>query len=156
MKISSGLLMCKFKQGELLFLIAHPGGPFWENNHTNSWSIPKGEILENEDPFDAAVREFQEETNIEVDLNKEFWYLKTITQKSGKIVHAWCFLDEYDDSIKVISNTCHIEYPRKSGKILETPEVDELKWMNMKEAEEKINKSQFDFLTRAKQIFERK
>ena len=93
-KISAGLLMYHVREGELEFLLAHPGGPFWKERDAGAWTIPKGEIQPGEEPFAAACREFEEEIGLKP--TGEFMRLTPIKQRSGKIVQAWAFEGDCD------------------------------------------------------------
>ena len=98
MKTSAGILVYKKENNEILFFIAHPGGPFWKNKDIGAWSIPKGEFNKDENAFDAAIREFEEETGIVPKGN--FIELNPVKLKSGKMIYAWAVEDDIDaDSI---------------------------------------------------------
>lgn len=142
-KVSSGLLMYRVREGELEFLLAHPGGPFWKNRDAGAWTIPKGEIQSGEEPLAAARREFQEEIGLKPD--GKFIQLKPITQKGGKLVHAWAFEGECDTAC-IHSNTFQMEWPPRSGKFQTCPEVDRARFFGMAEAKQKINQAQIAFL----------
>jgi predicted NUDIX family NTP pyrophosphohydrolase len=123
--------------------LVHPGGPYWKNRDKGCWSIPKGEINENEDALQAAIREFSEETGKRV--SGRFIKLVPVTQKSGKRVHAWAI--EQNINLKhIISNSFEMEWPPKSGTFQQFPEVDKASWFLLNEAKEKINTAQVDFL----------
>lgn len=124
-------------------LLAHPGGPIWANKDSASWTIPKGEFDEAEQPLAAAIREFQEETGFKID--GEFLELGVVKQKSGKLVYAWALEGDCDPAV-LVSNTCEIEWPPKSGKKIEIPEVDRGAWFSLAEAREKIMVAQAAFL----------
>jgi predicted NUDIX family NTP pyrophosphohydrolase len=115
-RVSAGLLMYRFHDGKLQVLLAHPGGPYFKNKDDGAWSIPKGEIEAGEDLLEAAQREFKEE--IGVVPSGPFIALTPITQKGGKIVHAWAFEGDCDPSASV-SNTFTMEWPPKSGRQME-------------------------------------
>jgi predicted NUDIX family NTP pyrophosphohydrolase len=142
-KISSGLLMYRAREGELEFLLAHPGGPFWKERDTGAWTIPKGEIQPGEEPLAAAKREFEEEIGVKP--QGVFVELKPVTQKGGKTVHAWAFEGECDTSC-IRSNTFEMEWPPHSGKLQAWPEVDRAGFFRMPEAKRKINPAQVAFL----------
>jgi predicted NUDIX family NTP pyrophosphohydrolase len=148
-KISAGLLMYHMREGELEFLLAHPGGPFWKDRDVGAWTIPKGEIQPGEDPLAAAQREFEEEIGLEP--KGDFIELKPVTQKGGKIVHAWAFEGDCD-SASIRSNTFQMEWPPHSGKFLDCPEVDRACFFRMAEAKQKINPAQAAFLEELKQL----
>lgn len=120
-------------------MLVHPGGPFWARKDLGSWSVPKGEFAEQESPFDAARRELYEETGAEV--SSSFLALKPIRQKGGKVVHVWAAESNWDVS-RLRSNTFRMEYPPKSGRMAEFPEVDRAEWFPVSEAREKILEAQ--------------
>jgi predicted NUDIX family NTP pyrophosphohydrolase len=142
-KRSAGLLMFRRKGGKLEVFLVHPGGPFWSGKDAGAWTVPKGEYVEGEEPLDAAKREFTEETGFEA--RGEFIDLGTVRQTSGKIVNAWAFEGDCDPE-KLVSNTCEIEWPPRSGRKLEIPEVDRGAWFPMEAARERILKTQEGFL----------
>lgn len=142
-KKSAGLIMYRFRKNILEVLIAHMGGPFWAKKDEGSWSILKGEFNDDENPFDAAKREFEEETNIKPEGN--FIELKPIKISSGKRIFAWAFEGNCDPS-NIKSNTFKMEWPPKSGKMAEFPEIDKAEWFSTKVAKLKILKGQLGFL----------
>jgi predicted NUDIX family NTP pyrophosphohydrolase len=142
-KISAGLLMYRMRDGELEFLLAHPGGSFWKNKDAGAWTIPKGEIREDEEPLAAARREFEEETGVKPE--GDFIPLTPIKQRSGKLVHAWAFEGDCDPT-KVKSNTFQIEWPPKSGRYETCPEIDRAGFFKLAQAKKKIMPAQFSFL----------
>lgn len=148
-KNSAGLLMYRWNQGVLNVLLAHPGGPFWAKKDSGAWSIPKGELTENEDALQAAKREFLEETGITV--SGELVPLTPQKQPGGKVIHAWAFEGDCDPST-ISSNTFAMEWPPRSGKIQEFPEVDRAAWLTLDAAREKIVKGQLPFLEELERI----
>jgi predicted NUDIX family NTP pyrophosphohydrolase len=142
-KISAGLLMYRGRAGELEFLLAHPGGPFWKDRDAGAWTIPKGEIQPGEEPLLAAKREFEEEIGLKPEGN--FVELKPITQKGGKIVHAWAFEGDCDTA-HIHSNSFQMEWPPHSGRFQTCPEVDRACFFRMTEEKKKINQAQIPFL----------
>jgi predicted NUDIX family NTP pyrophosphohydrolase len=143
-RVSAGLLVYRRRESVLEVLLVHPGGPFWKNKDAGAWSIPKGEIGVGEDPLAAARREFWEETGHAP--SGDFVPLKPVKQRSGKLVHAWAVEADLDpDSFK--SNTFEMEWPPKSGKQVEFPEVDRAGYFDLKTAAQKINPAQSAFLT---------
>ena len=143
MKQSAGILLYKFVDSTIYFLLVHPGGPFWKNKDLESWSIPKGEFTADEDPLEAAKREFQEETGFEVD--GDFIALESVKLKSGKTVFAWAV--EFDIDVTLVkSNEFEIEWPPKSGSMKSFPEIDKAEWFQTSEALKKINPAQADFI----------
>lgn len=144
-KLSAGILMFRRRGLTLQVFLVHPGGPFWRKKDVGAWSIPKGEYNEGEDPLDTARREFLEETGIET--MGEFVFLGQIKQPSGKIVTTWAM--EGDCSPEAIrSNTFSMEWPPKSGRQQEFPEIDRGDWFGLKEARERILKGQRGFIDR--------
>ena len=143
MKKSAGLLLYKFIDSTIYFLLVHPGGPFWKNKDLESWSIPKGEFTDDEDPLEAARREFHEETGFEID--GDFITLESVKLKSGKTVFAWAV--EFDIDVALVkSNEFEMEWPPKSGSMKSFPEVDRAEWFQTAEALKKINPAQADFI----------
>lgn len=127
-----------------VFLV-HPGGPFWVKKDLGAWSIPKGEYGEADDALQAAQREFREETGFEV--NGDFLPLGQVKQAGGKIITAWAV--EGDCSpVAIRSNTFSVEWPPKSGRQQEFPEVDRASWFTVAEAKVRILKGQLEFLNR--------
>jgi predicted NUDIX family NTP pyrophosphohydrolase len=110
-----------------------------------AWTIPKGEYLEDEQPLEAAKREFQEETGFPV--AEPFLDLGSIKQAGGKIVAAWAFEGDCDPS-KMISNRCEVEWPPRSGQLIEIPEADRGAWFSINEAKEHIKSTQIPLLNR--------
>jgi predicted NUDIX family NTP pyrophosphohydrolase len=137
-KQSAGLLLYRYKNILEVFLV-HPGGPLWKNKDETAWSIPKGEFDENEEPLQAAIREFLEETGIPV-LGK-FIELKPVIQKGGKKVFAWA-LEKDIDTATIQSNHFEMEWPPRSGKHQSFPEIDRGGWFTIDEARKKINVKQ--------------
>lgn len=117
-----------------VFLV-HPGGPFWAAKDLGVWSIPKGEYEADEAPLDAARREFTEETGFTVD--GKFIELGTVRQTSGKLVSAWAVEGDCNPDV-LVSNLCEIEWPPRSGRHIEIPEVDHGAWFTLDEARQRI------------------
>src|SRR5262249_61877230 len=130
---------------ELEIFLVHPGGPFWAKKDDGAWSLPKGEYSESEDPLLAAKREFQEETGFSVD--GDFIPLGELRQPGGKIVIAWALEKDVDPG-SVKSNTFSLEWPPKSGKKREFPEVDRAGWYTASDARAKLLKGQVSFVDR--------
>jgi len=142
-RLSAGLLMYRPQAGPLQVLLVHPGGPFFASKDDGAWTIPKGEVEPNEDLLSAAQREFMEETGFQV--IPPFIKLSPITQKGGKIVHAWAFAGDADPS-QLRSNTFELEWPPRSGRVREFPETDRAGWFNLQTARRKIKAAQIPFL----------
>jgi len=142
-KKSAGILLYRFKNKNLEFLLVHPGGPFWKNKDEGAWSIPKGEFDDDEKPLEAAIRELKEETGIV--LKGDFIELTPVKQKSGKLVYA--FAKEHDlDPSQIKSNEFEMEWPPKSGKKKMFPEIDKAEWFDKKIAKEKIITAQLSLV----------
>jgi predicted NUDIX family NTP pyrophosphohydrolase len=141
-KLSAGLLIYRKKHNKLEVFLVHPGGPLWQ--HKDEWSIPKGEYTPEEEPLEAAKREFIEETGFNVPSEKMI-ELTPIKQAGGKTVSAWAIEGDFD-AANLISNLFSMEWPPKSGKQAEFPEVDRGAWFDMETARSKIFKNQTAFL----------
>ena len=142
-KQSAGILVYRRKNKHIEVFLVHPGGPFWLKKDLGAWSIPKGEIEEEEDPMKVALREFKEETGQVV--NGDFTPLQPVEQKGGKIIIAWAIEGEVNED-KIVSNTFEIEWPPKSGRMKSFPEVDKAAWFSIDAAKEKINPAQINFI----------
>ena len=138
-KKSAGILLYRIGNKNPEVFLVHPGGPFWAKKDDGAWSIPKGEFDDDEDPLTAAKREFEEETGLKISGN--FIELNPIKQKSGKIVYAWAIKGDIDP-LKIISNEYEMEWPPRSGKMKNFPEIDKAAWFNLNEAKKKINEGQ--------------
>ena len=141
-KQSSGILLFRRKNERLEILLVHPGGPFWKKKDAGAWSIPKGEF-EAEEALQAAKREFEEELGMPIE--GEMVALKPQKQKGGKIVHAWAVEGDLDPQ-NIHSNTFELEWPPKSGKKQQFPEIDRAEWFPVPAALEKINQGQAAFI----------
>lgn len=144
--ISAGLLMFRRKIDKVEFLLVHPGGVFWKNKDEGAWTIPKGETEADEDLLARARTEFEEE--IGINPTGKFTSLGSIKQKGGKTVHAWAFEGDLPESFKLQSNTFQIEWPPRSGKFKEFPEIDRAEFFPEEIARRRINPAQLAFLDR--------
>jgi predicted NUDIX family NTP pyrophosphohydrolase len=149
---SAGLLVHRERSGEREVLLVHPGGPMWAKRDAGAWSIPKGEYDSTEDPLAAAKREFEEELGTAAP-DGPVKDLGEIKQKSGKIVSAWAVAGDLDVT-EITSNTVEVQWPPRSGKMLEIPEVDRAEWFPIHEAREKINPAQAELLDRLAEILD--
>lgn len=138
-KVSAGLLMYRYLEGHLQVLLVHPGGPFFQKKDAGAWSIPKGEVEEGEDLLQAAEREFREELGINP--LGPFQPLAPVRQRGGKIVYAWAFNGDCNP-VEIQSNCVTMEWPPKSGRQIEFPEVDRAGFFDVDQAILKINSAQ--------------
>jgi predicted NUDIX family NTP pyrophosphohydrolase len=145
-RVSAGLLMFRRKGGTLEVLLAHPGGPFFARKDEGAWTIPKGEAAPDEDLLTRAQIEFEEEVGIPPHGN---WIgLGSIKQKGGKIVHAWAFEGDLPNSFQPKSNTFEMEWPPRSGKLKQFPEIDRAEFFAEEIARRKIKPAQVPFFDR--------
>ena len=137
-KKSAGLLLFRRNSdpSQLEVLLVHPGGPFWRNKDEGAWTIPKGEFADDEEPLVAAKREFLEELGAEPPPG-DYILLKPVKQAGGKMVHAWAVEGEFDPA-NLQSNTFQQEWPPRSGRMQEFPEVDRAEWLTAEAARKKI------------------
>lgn len=140
---SAGLLMYRVRNGALEFLLVHPGGPFWKTKDAGAWTIPKGEIQPGEEPLTAAQREFEEELGFKP--AGAFLPLAPIKQKAGKVVRAWAVEGDCDPAT-IKSNTFEMEWPPRSGRLQQFPEIDRAAFFNMQTAVQRINRAQAPLL----------
>ena len=145
-KPSAGILLYRQREGTLEVLLVHPGGPMWAKRDAGAWSIPKGEYEPGEEPLAAAAREFAEELGSPPP-DGEPIDLGQVRQRSGKIVTAWGLHGDLD-ATAIVSNTCMVQWPPRSGRQIEIPEVDRAEWFDMASAREKINPAQVALLER--------
>jgi predicted NUDIX family NTP pyrophosphohydrolase len=127
-------------------LLVHPGGPFWARKDVGAWSIPKGEVDENEDPRACALREFAEETGAQLP-NRALDELGGVTLKSGKQVLAYAVAGDLDPAT-MRSNTFELEWPPRSGRTQSFPEVDRAEWFPLDAARAKLNPAQAELIDR--------
>jgi predicted NUDIX family NTP pyrophosphohydrolase len=147
---SAGILLHRGQPEHPEVLLVHPGGPLWTNRDLGAWSIPKGEYRDGEDPLVAAKREFEEELGSPAPAG-EAADLGEIRQKSGKRVRGWALAGDLD-ATRIQSNTCELEWPPRSGRRIEIPEVDRADWFDLGTAREKINPGQVPLLDRLEQL----
>jgi predicted NUDIX family NTP pyrophosphohydrolase len=143
---SAGILLYRERSRALEVLLVHPGGPFWARKDLGAWSLPKGEYAAGEDALAAARREFEEELGSPAPPGEPL-ELGEIRQRSGKRVRAWALAGDLDET-GITSNTLEIEWPPRSGRRIEIPEVDRAEWFELELAREKINPAQATLLDR--------
>lgn len=141
---SAGLLLYRWVP-ELEVLLAHPGGPYWRNKDDGAWTVPKGEIHDREEPRLAAIREFMEETGFRPE--GELLTLGSLRQTGGKLVHVWAMEKDWNP-VGLVSNPFSMEWPPRSGRTQQFPEIDRAAWFDLAMARRKILKSQSEFLHR--------
>jgi len=148
-KEAAGIVVYRKMKNRLEVFLCHPGGPLYKNKDLGVWQIPKGEFESNEEAFDAAKREFREETSQTIE--GEFVKLTPVKYKTGKIVYAWAVEGNVDET-KVKSNLFSMEWPPKSGKQMEFPEVDRGEWFVAEEAKKKILPALSPFIIQLEEI----
>jgi predicted NUDIX family NTP pyrophosphohydrolase len=153
-KMSAGILLYRFRNSTLEVFLVHPGGPYWSKKDLGAWSIPKGEYVTGDDPLAAAKREFQEETGFAPAIG-ELSPLCDIKLSSGKVITAWA-VEGNCDAGAIRSNSFSMEWPPRSGRKQEFPEVDRAAWFTLPEAEAKIHPAQQEFLNRLAAIVDAK
>ena len=142
-KTSAGLLPYRWRDGRPEVFLVHPGGPFWTKKDDAAWSVAKGEVEQDESLFGAAHREFTEETGLT--LTGPFLPLNPVRQSGGKAVHVWAVEADLEPSA-IRSNAFPLEWPPRSGQIVEFPEIDRAAWFGLAEARRKIHKGQLGLL----------
>jgi predicted NUDIX family NTP pyrophosphohydrolase len=143
MRTSAGLLLHRRCGGVLEVLLVHPGGPLFAGKDAGVWTIPKGEPLPGEPPVATARREFAEETGFSPE--GPFVELPPITQRGGKRVLAWAVEGTWDPA-RLVCNTCRLEWPPRSGRFVEFPEVDRAEWCSVEVARHRMNPAQARWL----------
>jgi predicted NUDIX family NTP pyrophosphohydrolase len=149
-KRSAGIVLHRGRGDGLEVLLVHPGGPAWSKRDAGAWSIPKGEYVDDEDPLAAARREFEEELG-SAPPDAQAADLGEIRQRSGKRVRAWALAGDLD-ATGIVSNTVPFEWPPRSGRMIEIPEVDRAEWFGLGAAREKINVGQVPLLDRLEEL----
>ncbi len=144
-KESAGLLLYRRRGARVEVLLAHPGGPYWTGREEGAWTIPKGGVHAGEQSLDAAIREFREETGFAP--CGPYLPLGSITQRSGKIVHAWAFEGDCDPAT-VASVMTTTEWPPRSGRQIPIPEIDRVAFFSGAEARRLINVAQAELIDR--------
>lgn len=145
-KQSAGILLYRQREGRIEVLLVHLGGPFWSKKDAGAWFIPKGELEEGEEPLAAARREFREELGSEPP-NSEPLDLGTVKNRSGKLIYAWAFEGDFEPA-SLKSNTFSLEWPPKSGRMREFPEIDRAAFFALPDAEPKLHAAELPLLER--------
>lgn len=144
-KRSAGIVLYRRTEVGLEFLLVHPGGPYWSDRDDGAWSVPKGEYGDDEDPLTAACRELEEEVGVRIRPTGSFIPLEPVRQRGGKVVRAWG-VEADADPVRLRSNTFTMEWPPRSGRMQDFPEVDRAGWFTLEEARTKINRAQLALL----------
>ena len=147
-RTSAGLLMFRRRNDQVEFLLAHPGGPFHVHKDDGAWTIPKGEAAPGEDLLTRAQIEFEEEVGFRPKTVRNYIELGSIIQKGGKTVHAWAFEGDLPESFEPKSNLFEMEWPPRSGKLKEFPEIDRAEFFTEEIARQKLKPAQIPFLDR--------
>jgi predicted NUDIX family NTP pyrophosphohydrolase len=129
-------------------LLVHPGGPFFRNKDDGAWTVPKGEVAEGKELLERARIEFEEELGIAPPASGNWIELGSVEQKGGKTVHAWAFEGDCPPNFAAVSNTFELEWPPRSGRMQEFPEIDRAEFFSIEEGKRKINAAQAAFLDR--------
>jgi len=154
-RVSAGILLYRFLDGALEVLIGHPGGPYFARKDQGYWSIPKGEVETGEEFLAVALREFEEETGSAVAADAaSFIPLGEIVQKGGKRVVAWAAEGDLDPAT-ARSNTFSLEWPPRSGRSVEVPEIDRVAWLSPAEARRFIKATQIPLIDRLEVVLSR-
>ena len=148
---SAGIVLYRAGAAGHEVLLVHPGGPFWASRDLGAWSIPKGEYGDEEDPRAAAAREFEEELGTAPPAREAMLELGEVTQRSGKVVTAFALEGDLDPA-RVRSNTFAMEWPPRSGRTQQFPEVDRAAWFDLEEAKRRINRGQVVLLYELEQL----
>jgi predicted NUDIX family NTP pyrophosphohydrolase len=152
-KMSAGLLVYRRNDAGIEVLLVQTGGPYWAKRDDGAWSLPKGEFEPGEDPLEVAVREFGEELGSDPPDRADAVSLGQLRQPSGKVVSAWALEGDLDVS-ESRSNTFEMEWPPRSGRTREFPEVDRAGWFDLPAARRKLLRGQVGFLDRLEELLD--
>ena len=141
-RVSAGILLFRRTPAGVEVLLGHPGGPYFGGKDAGTWSIPKGQAENGEDLLAVAKREFGEETGHVVGSNARLIDLGSVRQRGGKTVHAWAVEGDMDPA-EAWSNTFQMEWPPRSGIIIDVPELDAVAWFTPEQARVAMNPAQF-------------
>ncbi len=152
-RTSAGILLWRPQDERIEVLLGHPGGPYFARKDADAWTVLKGEVEPDEDLIAVARREFAEETGHPLPDDTPLLELGEIRQKSGKLVRAWAAEGDLDPATAV-SNTFEMEWPPRSGRVQQFPEIDRVAWFGLDEARVKIKAAQAPFLDRLQEAVE--
>lgn len=159
-EVSAGILIYRIIDNEIQVLLGKNGGPRWKNKSVGAWNIPKGHVENGENLLDAAIREFSEETSLDLNIQKydDIKYLESSKTKSGKTVHIYAVEQDYvpgEFKVEISSNIVETEWPPKSGTIIEVPELAEAYYFKLNVAKRMIFPYQKIFLDKLEQVLNR-
>jgi predicted NUDIX family NTP pyrophosphohydrolase len=140
--------MFRKRREGLEVLLVHPGGPYFRNKDDGAWTIQKGEVANGEDLLTRARIEFEEELGMPLPAGANWIELGSVKQKGGKTVHAWAFEGDCPADFVAVSNRFELEWPPRSGRMQQFPEIDRAEFFSVEEARRKINEAQIPFLDR--------
>jgi predicted NUDIX family NTP pyrophosphohydrolase len=146
-KRSAGILLYRVRRDAVEVLLVHPGGPFWARRDLGAWSIPKGEYEQGEDPLAAALREFREEIGQAPPAAGDLLELGTVRQRGGKVLSAWAAAGDLDPAA-IAGGSFTMEWPPRSGRRQEFPEVDRAGWFDPDTARQKLLAAQAELVDR--------
>jgi predicted NUDIX family NTP pyrophosphohydrolase len=152
-RTSAGILLWRRRDGRIKVLLGHPGSPYFAGKDEGDWTVLKGEVDPGEELEAVARREFAEETGHRIDDDVRLVELGDIRQKSGKVVFAWAVEGDLDPATAV-SNTFEMEWPPRSGRIKDFPEIDSVEWFGLRKTRVKIKAAQAPFLDRLERATE--
>src|SRR6266508_2578852 len=153
-RLSAGLLLYRGVGDGVEVLLVHPGGPYWAKRDDGAWSLPKGEHGADEEPLRVAVREFREELGVDPPPVRSPAFLGELRQVGGKLVRAWALPGDLDVGA-VRSNTFAMEWPPRSGRMRDFPEVDRAGWFGLEAARRKLLPGQVGFIDRLAELLEK-
>lgn len=150
---SAGILVYRRRAAGLEVFLVHPGGPFWAKKDYRAWSLPKGEFTETENPLEAAIREFREETGQSI--RGDFLPLTPAKQPSRKIIHAFAVEGDVDAD-NIVSNAFELEWPPRSGAMQRFPEIDRGAWFAIGEAKKRAHAGLVPIFDELERVLERR
>lgn len=150
--VSAGILLYRHRGARVEMLLGHPGGPLWANKQEGAWSIPKGLVEKGESELATAWREFAEETGTDLE-GAAAQDLGSVRLRSGKTVVAWAVEGDLDPS-GMTSNLVRMQWPPRSGRFIEFPEIDQLRWCPPDEAARLLNPAQVEFVSRLEELLD--
>ena len=150
MATSAGVIMFRRTATSFEVLLGHMGGPFWASKDRGTWSIPKGEVADGEDPFSTATREFEEEMGVAAP-SGDFHDLGSFEQSKQKTIHIWAVEGDCDVSA-CSSNLFEMEWPPRSGHVQSFPEIDRAEWFDTVSAKDRVIRGQIQVIERLEEL----